>query len=292
MEMSTGPAAIGNDEELPSLQVVRRRLEELHLHPSWIKHKVGETFQGKALPSQLIVPITVTPGGVVVAGFLMYENACGRTDECVDCQQLDIAEEDAWLWLLRLAITQSSLDDYHRILIALDQEPELHRRALENQREGGRNKGLTNLSKATSVNRRRDMAAAACVSEGTLDKVRKLRAEAPPELLEALHRGEVSINLAWTWLQESRPPGELYQAHIAQRQIKTVIGKLLRSQKRRKLPPADRSQLDVRRIGAALSEITIDSTEILVEVFEAPGKYLLLSEPLAQSLETQGVLPL
>ena len=289
--MGTGPAAFGSDEERPSLRVVRWRLQELHLHPSWIKHKIGETFQGKILPSQWIVPVTVTPGGMVVAGFLRYENACGCTDEFVDCQQLDIAEEDAWLWLLRLAITENCLDAYHRILIALDQQPELYRRALENQREGGRKKGSTNLSKANSVNRRRDMAGAAHVSEGNLDKVRKLRDEAPPEVLEALYRGEVSIHLAWTWLQESKPPGELYRAHVAQRQIKKMIGKLQRSQKRRK-PQVDRSQLDVRCIGAALSETTIDSTEILVEVFKAPGKYLLLSEPLVQSLSTQGVLPL
>ena len=289
--MSKRPTAIGNDEELQSLRLVRRRLVELHLHPSWIKHKMCETFQGKALPSQWIVPMTVTQGGIVVAGFLRYENACRCTDEWVYCQQLDIGEEDAWRWLLRLAVTENSPDDYHRILIALDQEPELHRRALENQREGGREKGSTNLSKAYSVNCRRDMAAAAHVSEGNLDKVRKLRAKTPPEVLEALHRGDVTIHLAWTWLKGSRPPGALYQAHLAKRGIKSAICKLLGYQKRRR-PPADRSPLDFRRIGAALSETTIDSTEIVVEVFKAPGKYLLLSEPLAQLLETQGVLPL
>jgi hypothetical protein len=64
-----------------------------------------------------------------------------------------------------------------------------------------------------------------------------------------------------------------------------VIGKLQRSQKRRK-PSAGRSQLDVRCIGAALSDTTINSTEILVEVFKAPGEILVAlrtSRPIACS---------
>ena len=169
------------DELQPHPSDVRYRLVsrspwELHPHPSWVKHNLGlsvarlSAIAASWNPSKLN-PISITRDGTILKGHEVCELARRMGPERISCLEYDLDEEEALLWIIQHSHQDLELNPYHRIVLALDYEPSFRERARENQRLGGRFKGSTTLPEARATDCRREIAALAGVSEGTLAKV-------------------------------------------------------------------------------------------------------------------------
>src|SRR5213076_3075165 len=85
-------------------------------------------------------PLTITKNGIIVDGYARFELARqqGRLTLC--CIECELTEEEALRYLIRKESSSSGLNDFVRILLALELEPWLKARAESNQRFGGHNK--------------------------------------------------------------------------------------------------------------------------------------------------------
>ena len=109
-------------------------------------------------------------------------------------------------WIIRNQFGRRNLPPYVRVSLALELESTIAARAKENQKlsEGAGNKGLTTLSNPVEpVNTRAEIAKVANVSEGTIAKVKTIKAKASEETKDKLAKGEISINKAY---QETKEP--------------------------------------------------------------------------------------
>ena len=274
-------------------RLVSRSPWELHPHPSWVKHNLGLSVArlsaiAENWPSKLD-PVSVTRDGTILKGHEVCELARRMGPERLPCLEYDLDEEEALLWIIEHSHQDRELNPYHRVLLALDYEPSFRQRARENQRLGGQFKGSTTLPEAHAVDCRREIAALAGVSEGTLAKVRRLLQAGRPELLEALREGEVSIHCASLWLRNPEKQLDQLTLHRSLRGITRTIDSLLN---RHRVPhPAGSEQLDIQRIGSALAAMDAErKTSVLVGAIQISGKVILLSDELLQALESQGEL--
>jgi hypothetical protein len=271
-----------------------RSPSELHAHPSWVKHNLGlsvarlSAIAASWNPSKLD-PISITRDGTILKGHEVCELARRMGLERVACLEYDLDEAEALLWIIQHSHQDQELNSYHRIVLALDYEPSLRERARENQRLGGQFKGLTDLSEAQATNCRREIAALAGVSEGTLAKVRRLLQAGCPELLEALREREVSIDRAFGWLRHPEKQLDQITLYRSLGGITRTIDSLLH--RHRIAHPQARTQFDIQRIGSALAAMDTERRpQVLVGVIQTAGKVILLSNELLQDLESQGDL--
>ena len=93
------------------------------------------------------------------------------------------------------------LNDFCRILLALELEPHLRARARQRQQQGGAGKLSSNLTKADAIDVRAEIARAAGVGAGNVTKVKQLLETVTAEVREALRRGEIRIHRVWQWRQ-------------------------------------------------------------------------------------------
>jgi hypothetical protein len=193
------------------------------------------------------------------------------------------------LWIIQHSNKDQPLNAYLRAVLALDYEPFFREHARENQRFGGKFKGSTALPKDQAMDCRRELAALARISEGTISKVKRIQRGGCPELRQALRDAMVSVHWASTLPQDHKAQRERLQLHGAKRGIGTDIAQM---QRRHRLPPSsNEDRLDIQRIGCALAAITTeDKTDLLVGTISKPGRIALFSQDLLRALETQGRL--
>jgi hypothetical protein len=120
----------------------------------------------------------------------------------IACLQLDLSDQEAILWLIHRHQGSRGINDFNRILLALELEPYFKDRARANQRFGGLMKGSSELTEAEKLDVRAELAAAAGVCVANVSKVKRFVSVAHPTILQALREGEVSIHLAHTWIQK------------------------------------------------------------------------------------------
>lgn len=147
----------------------------------------------------------ITWNGILVDGHNRYE-ICEKHGLPFCVTETDFESREAVIeWIIKNQFGRRNLPLYERARLALRLKPVIAERAKENQ--GTRTDILTDLSKSIHpTNTRQEVAAASGVSEGTLAKVEKIEANATEETKEALRRGEMSINQAYT---------ELVKPHVA-----------------------------------------------------------------------------
>jgi hypothetical protein len=141
----------------------------------------------------------ITRERIVIDGYARLELARLMGRLVLPCIEYELTEDEALRWLLQRHRRSNGMNDFCRILLALELEPWLKEKALSNQRAGGQNKGSSKLTEAERLDVRTEIAAAAGVSVGNVSKVKQLRRTAIPGLLQALRNGEVSIHRAWQW---------------------------------------------------------------------------------------------
>jgi hypothetical protein len=263
------------------------RLSELRHHPSYAH--LGFSVPAARLSvlgdqDELMFrePLAITRDRIVVDGYARLELARLQGRQFLPCVEYDLTEEEALRWLLQKQRRFSGMNDFCRILLAMELEPSLRIKALSNQRFGGRMKGSSNLTEDAVVDVRAEIAAAAGVSVGNVTKVRQLVNIGHPELRDALRDGEVSIHRAWRWIKES--PGQQIDAlktYQAARGVNQSIRNLISQHKKNQTPTAPNLGSLVRR----LSELKpYDRNSVMVSVIQVPGKMIFVTEELIQSL--------
>jgi hypothetical protein len=268
-------------------QVVTCRLSELRSHPSYVR--LGFTVPtGKlsALAKQgelaFREPLAMTQDRIVIDGYARWELARLTARLNLPCVEYDLTEEEAVRWLLQKHRRSNGMNDFCRILLALELEPCLKGRAVLNQRLGGRMKALSNLTEHARLDVRAEIAEAAAVSVGSVTKVKQLKGRVRPELWEALRSGEISIHRGWGWRTESEERQcDALRVYRNQKGINKAIRTLISRHASRATATAP----DVENLIKRLSRLKPDDRKLVtVSIVQSSGKAIFVSEELIRSL--------
>jgi hypothetical protein len=208
---SSSPSAFHS--QLPSSPkppgpVIEHRVDTLLAHPGFAKHTPGYSTQeisalGERGESAYLDPLTITQDGYIVEGYAIWQLAKIQHRATVPCIIRHMSEEEALLHLIEKNRGSKGINDFIRILLALELEPWFRTRAKCNQRRGGREKGSSHLTEADRLDVRREISRAAGVSVGNVSKVKRLLLDAIPDLQDALRVGEIRISRAEVWARNS-----------------------------------------------------------------------------------------
>ena len=232
----------------------------------------------------------ITKDRTILEGYGRLELARQQGIETLPCIEYDLTEEESLRWLLDKHRQSKGLNDFARILLALELEFWFREKARSNQQAGGRHKGSSKLTEAARLDVRSQIAGAAGVSVGNVTKVKQLTMTAHPDVMEVLRSGEISIHRAWLWCKASpeRQREEL-RFYQSERGTKKTI-RFLISQHRSKSLPTVPDLGDLAR--QLLAFDTSKSGPVSVIVIRAPGRTIFLTEGISQALGSQQELPL
>ena len=299
------PGELGTDE-LPQLvsmrsevahpryRTVSRPPDELQLHPSLVRHGIPE-FGGRidsvsltdSLPMRDLV--LITRNNIVLAGYEIWRAALLRQDQTVACLEYNFTDEEALRWILAHSLPSQHLNNFQRILLALDLEPSLIARAKENQQTGGRLKGSSELSEAQTIDTCHEIAKAAGVGAGSVRKVKKILQDGHPQAIEALHSREIHIDRAFEWLKDTEAREDYFAGRVA-REIRRDVVRIVR--KHSAIPVKRLLTPSLQRIGYKLAEMRGEELSCIY-VLEIPisGQVICFSSEFLNLLKTQADLP-
>ena len=184
-------------------RLVDRAPEELHPHPVYLKVRGPiRGSKGRQPPSYsatLAEPVAITRAGLILDGYTRWQLAAREGRPSVACIEYELSDEQALTFMLEKHRRSDWLNDFCRILLALQLEP--HWRARARQHQAGAGKLSSQLTKAGPIDVRAEIARAAGVGAGNVTKVKQLLETATPAVREALRRGEIRIHRAWQWRQ-------------------------------------------------------------------------------------------
>jgi hypothetical protein len=187
--------------------------QELRPHPSYARHSLSvsasELASVRARGEQAFLEhIPITCNRIIIDGYAHWELAKKLNRPILQCIEYGLSEPEALEWLLYRQHRSAGLNDYSRIMLALDLEPELSEKARANKQTGGHQKGWSNLTKAEQVHVRSAIARSASVSAGNVTKVKQLNTSCVLDFIKALYNDEISIHWAWK-LRNETPDDQL-----------------------------------------------------------------------------------
>jgi len=210
-------------------------------------------------------PIVITRDRVVIDGYARWELSKRVGRRVLECIEHELNVEEAIGELIKTHDPSRGLTDFVRIVIALDLESHFQERAFTNQQAGGKSKGSSKLTKAESIDVRREIAKLAGVSVGNVTKVKQLVPKADPKINDALTHGQIRIHRAWLWRGEpAERQRRLLLEHISKTGVKRKIRELISQHKRAAQAPLDAAKLASLLSNAnsqLLGEITIACCE-------------------------------
>lgn len=267
-------------------------VKELRPHPAYVSSGIAVPLsQLSALIRQgeqaFREPLLITRDRIIIAGYDRWELARHQRPT-LPCIEYALSEEEALVWLIQKLRPEKGINSFCRILLALELEPWLKLRAHANQQLGGLRKGSSNLTEADRLDVRAEIAAAAGVSTGNVNKVKQILAKSQPQVIEALRSGELSIHRAWRWIEVPKQR-QLVQLGIYRDRhgISRTVHALLRAHR----DSSDEELFDAGRIGGALTSLDAKRREsLLIAEVKVPGEVLLLSPALRRILTRQGEL--
>lgn len=196
------PVDAGEALDISAERLVKRRVESLEPHPALKRHglllpldqllaleKIEDFYLERAL--------LITQDNLIIDGLKCWQIAERQGRAWLLCQVCRASSEEALLRILRVQRRPQWLNGFCRVQLAFDLEPWLRERALRNQIAGGEGKALSKLTEAERHNCRDEISRLSGESEANVDKVRKILADAIPQLIAAAQSGEVSIHRAW-----------------------------------------------------------------------------------------------
>jgi hypothetical protein len=276
-------------------QLVTRPVDQLRPHPSFVRHhlmvplaKLSAVAGRGDIPYR--EPLVISQDLTILDGYAQWELARLQGRATLPCIEYELGEEEALRWLLQAHRRSNCLNDFSRILLALDLQPWFQEKARSNQRSGGQNRGSSRLTEADRRDVRSEIAAAAGVSAGNVTKVKQVMTRASRELMEGLRNGEISIHRAWLWSKVA--PGEqqkLLSRYRSERGIKKKIRQLIS----RHLPKHSSPLPEIAYLSQQLSRLEPDQlSSVGIAVLDVPGKGLFLTKELFEVLQTNQELSL
>lgn len=283
-------------------QVVPWRVGDLRPHPSYAR--LGIKVPAARLNALLemgedafLFPLIITSNGIVIDGYARLEIARLQGRSTVDCIEYNISEEEALRRLLLCHRPSPGLPPFTRITMARDLAKSLREKALQHQQAGGKSKGSSKLTEAERVEVRKEIATAAGVSVGTLSHASDVLKNGDLEVLRALCNGEIKIDRAWRWSQESRMRQrenlKLYRRNRGMERVaQKLIARQLRKLKSEQLPASRWKTVTpletVKQLGS-MSPEALGSINVIF--IKAPGPILALSEQIAEQLNLRAEAP-
>ena len=284
-------------------QLVPWRVGKLQPHPSYAR--LGIRVPASRLNALIemgedafLFPLIVTSKGIVIDGYARLEVARLQGRATVECIESNISEEEALRRLLLCHRPSPGLPPFSRIAMARGLAKSFKEKALHHQQAGGKSKGSSKLPQAEKVDVRKEIAAAAGVSGGTLSHALEVLKNGDPEIVRALCNGEIKIDRAWRWSKESRSRQRenlaIYRRH---RGMERVAEKLVARQLKKLglgRPPASRwKNATSHETVSRLTSLEPDVLGFVDVVFiKTSVPILALSEDLAQRLGFQEDAPL
>lgn len=228
------------EEERCRGRLVPRSPGTLQLHPALARsnlvHSVIQLHQSHMIKGRSVpAPILITTNGTIIGGFRDWHQAVSEGRPVVDCIEYSLNEEEALEFILINHQAAQNWNDFVRIRLALQLEPSLQKKALDNQIVGGKHKGSANLPKPEQIDVRRDIARFVGVGSRNVSNVKTILRKAHPALIDALTNGTLTIHRALKWCTLSQAQQEAQFAKYAvERATKRTIRHslaLLRKQK-------------------------------------------------------------
>ena len=133
--------------------------DQLRPHPSYVRHHLAvsaERLSALVAMGDLAFrdPLLITRERVIVDGYARWDVARKQGRSTLRCIEYELSEADALHWLLQRHRRSAQLNDYCRILLALDFETSLKEKARANQQVGGREKGSSKLTSACTFSKK------------------------------------------------------------------------------------------------------------------------------------------
>ena len=276
-----------------------RPLAQLRKHPAYVDLKFSVSAAQLAEIQRLgnlpfKDPILITAEGIIIDGYARRELAEKQGIPALCCVEFNIDEEEALHRILSNHRRSSGWNDFNRIRMASKLRAEGRNRAFANQQAGGKLKGSSKLTEASRVDLRKEIAKAAGVSEGSVTKVDQL-GDVQPEILQALHSGEIRIHRAWKW-RTLGPDEQAEQLRLyrLERGLKTKVRTLISKHraetpetgKRSSITIADLNEL-AERLFAVPSCAPGESESIVIGLIDAPGKVIFMTTELFQAVSAE-----
>jgi hypothetical protein len=150
-EVLSGTACVSADESAGRL--VSCLIEDLRPHPSLVRLQLvpsaRDLSDAASRESRVFrEPLTITQDRYILTGQADWTIARKRGEKVLTCFQLSMTEEEALLWLIQKHQRSSRLNDFNRIVLALQVEPWFKSRARSNQKPGDQIKGLSSLTES------------------------------------------------------------------------------------------------------------------------------------------------
>ena len=184
-------------------RLVYRPPDELRPHPTYLEIcgpiSESEVHQTSSQLATLVEPLLITIDGLILDGHTQWTEALQLNRSTLACIEYEFGKEEALRFILEKNRRTNRLNDFCRILLALELEPHLRDRARQRQQQGGTVKLSSTLTKADAIDVRAEIARAAGVGAGNVTKVKQLLETVTAEVRQALRRQEISIHRAWQW---------------------------------------------------------------------------------------------
>ena len=233
-------------------------VSKIRPHPRILQHRLSPaTEKLSALADRgdhvFNDPLIVTAEGIILDGFARWSLACLKGRAILPCIIRHLDEAEALVYILQKQRQSAGLNDFIRVALALELEPNFRVQAKERQRLGGEKKVPSNLTGAQRIDVRARIAETAGVCAANVTKVKRLIDSADKTVLIALQVGEIRIHRAWTWLESSKDGGlQDYKNFCNQIGMRRSIGILIARQVARRSSASDH----LKQLRKALSELS------------------------------------
>jgi len=228
----------------------------------------------------------VTEDRFILSGHEERDEAVKRGQATVRCLQHEFDEEQIIDYLASKPRSHQGLNDFCRVLVALEGKEVLRSLARRNQQLGGKHKVSTKLTELEPVDVRKSIASKTGVSQGSVAKVQRILKDGIPGLVEALKSDQIAIDPACRLLNQQASQEELLNEYFAQKSNRFVSGQLRQLVKRRQQPKAADRKISVDDLCHALTGMsTIQKSEIYACRVNAPGKSIAISASLAELID-------
>lgn len=184
--------SIRTDEEFKSLIPPLSREEYKQLE---------ENILAEGIRDPLVVWETFSGDDILIDGHNRWEISAKHAGIPFEIKKYNFdTREEVKEWIIKNQLGRRNIPPFVRAELALKLKPMIAERAKEKQAEyhGNQHDGLHQKSDKEQINTNKELANAAGVSHDTIHKVEKINEKAPDEVKEALRKGDMSINQAYS----------------------------------------------------------------------------------------------
>jgi len=229
-------------------------------------------------------PLLTTSDGMILDGHARWQVALDRQQPSLPCIEYDVTDDEALQIVIQHHRASEGLNDFCRIVMALELEPCFRERSRRAGPTTGAKKPSSNLTNDEHRDVRKAIARVAGVSTGNVTKVKQLLSTVIQETRGRLLWGEVSIHRAWQWrtLTATAQRDALWE-HLHRGAIKTTIARLVRGHADAGAPVRSPDVAAIVLGGLAI----FDAADITVGVVDVPGRAVVVTRACYDELQEQ-----